>query len=129
MIGLKKLKKGNYIVHENEPCLIKEIEFKVYGTHSHTKAKLTVENIFSGKTYVLSMPLGEQLQEADIIRKCATIISKTDEGLQIMDLFNFETIDAKADKELLEQAQLNDQVTYIQFNNASKVIDIRKQSL
>ena len=126
MIDLKKLTKGSYVVHENEPCIVKNMSFVVTGTHSHTKAKLTLESLFSGKTYVLSMPLHEQMQEADIIRKCATVISKTKEKIQIMDLVNFETFDAEIGDELMETAAEGDQVTYIQFENATKVLEVRK---
>ena len=44
-----------------------------------------------------------------------------------MDAVTFETIDADADKELHEQATENDQVTYIQFDKTTKVLEIRKQ--
>ena len=126
MIDLKKLKKGSYVVHENEPCIVKDLKFVVTGTHSHTKAKLTLESLFSGKTHILSLPLHEQLQEADIIRKCATVVSKTKTNVQIMDVVHFETFDADISEELLEQATEGDQVTYIQFENATKVLEVRK---
>lgn len=127
MVDLKKLKKGNYVIWEGEPCIIKELEFVVYSTHSHTKAKIELQGMFSGKLISTSLPLHEQLQEADITRKCATLISKTKSKLQIMDAVTFETIDADADEELFEQASENDQVTYVQFDKIAKVIEIRKQ--
>lgn len=127
MVDLKKLKKGNYVVWENEPCIIKDLQFVVYSTHSHTKAKIELQGLFSGKIISTSLPLHEQLQEADIIRKCATVISKTDDKIQIMDAVTFETIDADIDNELFEQATENDQVTYIHFGNTSKILEIRKR--
>lgn len=126
MIDLKKLRKSSYVVHENEPCIVKNIKFVVTGTHSHTKAKLTLESLFSGKMHILSLPLHEQMQEADIIRKCATVVSKSEGKLQIMDVVNFDTFDANISEELLEQAAEGDQVTYIQFENAVKVLEVRK---
>lgn len=126
MVNIKKLKKGNYVVHNGEPCIIKDLQFVVYSTHSHTKAKITLQGLFSGKITETSLPLHEQMQEADIIRKCATIISKSEDKLQIMDTVSFETIDADIDKDLLEKANENDQVTYIQFENIAKILEIRK---
>jgi len=122
VVDLKKLKKGNYVVWEDEPCVIKDLQFVVYSTHSHTKAKIELEGLFSGKIISTSLPMHEQLQEADIIRKCATIISKAKDKLQIMDAVTFETIDADVNEELFEQANENDQVTYIQFGNISKFL-------
>ena len=127
MVDIKKLKKGNYVVEEGEPYIIKDLQFVVYGTHSHTKAKIVMQSLFSGKIIETSKPLHDQMQEANIIRKCASIISKAEDKLQIMDAVSFETLDADIEKELLEQANENDQVTYIQFGKTSKVIEIRKQ--
>ena len=127
MVDIKKLKKGNYVIWDGEPCIIRNLEFVVYSTHSHTKAKIELQGLFSGKLISTSLPLHEQLQEADIIRKCATIISKAKGKLQIMDAVSFETIDADVNNELLESATENDQVTYVQFGNTAKVLEIRKQ--
>ncbi len=127
MVDLKKLKKGNYVVWEGEPCMVKDLQFVVYSTHSHTKAKIELQGLFSGKFISTSLPLHEQMQEADITRKCATIISKAKDKLQIMDAVTFETIDADVDDKLFEEAKENDSVTYVQFGNTSKVLEIRKQ--
>ena len=126
MTDLKKLKKGNYVLYENEPCVIKNLEFVVYSTHSHTKAKIELEGLFSGKKIITSLPLHENLQEADITRKCATIISKLQNKIQIMDAVNFETFDADISPNLIEQAVEGDNVTYIQFGNNVKVLEVRK---
>ncbi len=126
MTDLKKLKKGNYVIYEGEPCVIKDLQFVVYSTHSHTKAKIELEGLFSGKKIQTSLPLHEQLQEADIIRKCATIISKQESKIQIMDSVNFETYDADISQNLLEQAIEGDNVTYIKFGNSIKVLEVRK---
>ena len=127
MAEIKKLKKGNYIVYNGEPCVIKDLQFVVYGTHTHTKAKIVLQNLFTGKMIETSMPLHEQLQEADIIRKCATIISKAKDKLQIMDAVNYETFDADVEEGLIEEADEGDNVTYIQFGENTKVLEIRKQ--
>lgn len=125
MMDLKNLKKGSYIVHENEPCIIKDINLDSAQTDAN--AEITLKNLFSGEKFVLSIPLHEQVQEVDIIRKCATIISKKDDTLEIMDVVNFDTFDANISKELLEQAAQGNQVTYIQFENITKVLEVRKQ--
>ncbi len=126
MTDLKKLKKCNYVIYEGEPCVIKDLQFVVYSTHSHTKAKIELEGLFSGKKIVTSLPLHEQLQETDIIRKCATVISKQENRIQIMDVINFETLDANVDPTLLEQAVEGDNVTYIQHGNSIKILEVRK---
>lgn len=127
MVEIKKLKKGNYIVYDGEPCVIKDLQFVVYDTHTNTKAKIVLQNLFTGKIIETSLPLHEQLQEADIIRKCATIVSKDKGRLQIMDAVNYETFDADVEDGLIEEANEGDNVTYIRFGENTKVLEIRKQ--
>ncbi len=63
----------------------------------------------------------------DLARKCATIISKNNADLEIMDSSTFETLKAKIDKPLLKKADINDQVTYVQKDNIAKILEVRKQ--
>ncbi|MEE9525476.1 MAG: hypothetical protein V3V78_02610 [Candidatus Woesearchaeota archaeon] len=63
----------------------------------------------------------------DLVRKCATIISKTNKGLEIMDISTFETLKATIDEELFNQASVNDQVTYVQADDGIKVLEVRKR--
>lgn len=126
MGDLRSLRKGSCILYNNEPNILKHIEFVVYGTHSHTKAKLEMEHLFTGKKTVTDMSLHGNLQEIQIIRKAAQVLSKSEDKVQIMDMVDFNTLDASADKELLDQIKENDEVTYIQWQNTTKVIDIRR---
>ena len=49
MTDLKKLKKGNYIIHENEVCVIKDIQ--ILQSKNNPIIKLELEVLFSGKHY------------------------------------------------------------------------------
>jgi translation elongation factor P/translation initiation factor 5A len=49
MTDLKKLKKGNYIIHENEACVIKEVQ--MLPSKNNPVIKLELEGLFSGKHY------------------------------------------------------------------------------
>ena len=67
------------------------------------------------------------MQEDNLLRKCATIISKVDGKLEIMDSITFKTIQAEIDKKLLEQAEINDAVTYTESEGSAKILEIRKR--
>ena len=123
MVDVKELKKGNYIVWEGEPCIIKELQID---PSAGGQVHLALEGLFSGKSIEAAVALKETFQEAEIIRKCATIITKAKKKLQIMDMVTFETIDAEIDEDLLQQATENDQVTYIRFGKTTKVLEVRK---
>ena len=63
----------------------------------------------------------------DLVRKCATIISKSEKNLEIIDMTTFETIKAQIDEELMPQANVNDSVTYVELDEGPKVIEVRKR--
>jgi translation elongation factor P/translation initiation factor 5A len=123
VIDIKSIKRGNCIVWKNEPCFVKDIAF------TGNKINIVLECLFSGKSFSESFSLNSNLEEADITRKCGTILAKGKNQLKIMDLVNFETFNASVDKELLAQTEVNDHVTYIKFKDNSKVVEVRKQLL
>ncbi|MBD3249896.1 hypothetical protein GF336_07655 [Candidatus Woesearchaeota archaeon] len=123
MINTKNLKKGNYILYENEPCIVKNIDITA---SSDANAKIILSSLFSGKEFEIDVSLNKELREADLTRRCATIISKKKERLEIMDSATFDTFEAEIDNTLLEQADENDEVTYIKFNDSTKVLELRK---
>ena len=124
MTNIKKLKKGNYIVHENEPCVIKNVEF--LQNKNNPIAKVELEGIFSGNHYTDHLKMHQNIQEADLTRKCGTVVSKKKGKIQIMDLTTFETFDAEISQTLLDKAQEGDNVTFIHFGDSTKIIEVRK---
>ena len=62
----------------------------------------------------------------DLIRKCATIISKSKDEIEIMDITTFKTIKASIDEALFNEATINDQVTYIESEDGCRIIEVRK---
>lgn len=116
MVSIKELKVGHYVVHEGEVCEVRNA----------SPEKIELKGLFSGKVYSLNCDSGEQIEETDVIRRCAHIISKKKKGVEIMDVNNFETINAEIDDALLGEADVGDQVTYIMFNNSAKILEIRK---
>lgn len=125
MIELKHLRKGNYILHRGEPAVIKEMGIVVTGTHSHTKTKAVIQGVFSNFTETLIKSSHETVEQLDIIRKKAQLIAKLDNKVQIMDPVSYETLDAEVEEDLFNKLNEGDEVTYINFNNRSKVIEKR----
>ncbi len=123
MINIKKLKKGNYVLYENEPCIVKDI---MIIASSGTKPKIILSSLFSEKEFEITADLDGELREADITRRCATVISKKKDKLEIIDSATFDTFQAEIDDTLLDQADENDEVTYIKFNDSTKVLELRK---
>src|SRR3989344_871094 len=125
MIDVKSLKKGNYILHRNEPAVVKEVGIVVTGTHSHTKCKLTIQGLFSNFSETIVKSFHENVEELDVMRKKAQVISKTDKIVQILDPVSYETLDAEAEDSIMAELNEGDDVTYIHFHNRTKILEKR----
>ena len=62
----------------------------------------------------------------DLVRRCATIISKSKSHLEIIDSTTFETLKATVDETMFSEASVNDHVTYVQTDVGAKVLEVRK---
>jgi translation initiation factor 5A len=124
MKDLKKLKKGKYIIHEDEACVIKDMQF--LNNQNNPVIKLELEGLFSGKHYNAHILTHENIQESNLTRKCGTIVSKKDNEIEIMDIQTFETFKANISPELLKRAQEGDNVTFVHSNRSTKILEVRK---
>jgi translation elongation factor IF5A len=121
---VKHIKAGSYVLYKDQPFQVKKNQIVVTGTHSHTKNRLDMKGVFSDQNESIVFPPHERLEILEILRKKAQIISKSPR-LQIMDMVSYETVDAEADEKLLNELNEGDEVTYIEFNNARKVLEKR----
>ena len=124
----KDLVGGSWFMHEKEPWQVKRVETVVCGTHSHSKTKLHVKNLFGGGEKVLVFGHQDPVELVDIFKKGASVISKLKEKVQIMDGQSYETFDAELSKELFEELNEGDNVTFVDFNGRIIVLDKRARA-
>lgn len=120
----KELRSGAWIVHSGEPYQIKKTEVVVYGTHSHSKTKLFIKSL-AGSEKILTLAHHDHVETTDIIRKSANVIAKLQNKIQIMDNQSYETFDAELQKELFDELNEGDNVTFIDFNGRISVLGKR----
>jgi translation elongation factor P/translation initiation factor 5A len=123
MIGVKELDKGKCIINRGEPAKVLKRENVTAGTHMHTKVKLTVQGLFSGRTEVLTLTSHEMMEDVDIVNKRGQVISK--EPLQVMDLVSYETVEMDTLPELKGQINESDTVSYIEFQGKRVITEKR----
>ena len=119
----RELKKGDYLIHRNEPCRVQRVENVAYSTHSHTKLKIEVESAISRFKDILTLFPHTSVEDADIIRKKGQLISKN--PVQVMDLVSFETFNAEVPGEGADEISEGDEVTFIEFGGKAIVLEKR----
>lgn len=125
MKGVKELKKGDHIVHNDAPYRVLRKELVAVGTHSHSKVKIIAQGVFNGTTETLIYAPHTTVDDVEIIKKKGQIIANQEQNLQVMDLVSYETINASARTELKNELREGDEVTFVEFNGTARVLEKR----
>ena len=84
------MKEGSYIVIENEPCKVVEVEKSKPGKHGSAKVRLTGIAIFTGSKKTVIGTVDTHIEVPMIDKRAAQVISATTTSVQLMDLQSFE---------------------------------------
>ena len=92
---IQKLKTGQYIMIEEEPCIIKSTERSKSGKHGHAKVRVVCVGIFDNNKRSLTFPSGSMVNVPEIIKGNAQINFIEDNLINIMDLESYESLDVE----------------------------------
>lgn len=109
---VQKLKSGNYIMVDEEPCIIKNTERSKSGKHGHAKVRVTCVGVFDDNKRSLTIPSGHMVEVPEILKGNAQINYIEDKIVNIMDLESYESLDVRwpddeKEKEKLKKLQNN----------------------
>ena len=90
---IQKLKAGQYIMVEEEPCQIKSTERSKSGKHGHAKVRVICIGMFDNNKRSLTIPSGHMVEVPEIIKGNAQINFIEDTLINIMDLESYESLD------------------------------------
>ncbi|MHA1684953.1 MAG: translation initiation factor IF-5A [Candidatus Heimdallarchaeaceae archaeon] len=122
-----QLKAGHYIIYNNEVYLIRDIEKSKAGKHGHAKARIKVENVFTGSKTELTVPTDTKLKSPIIDKRTAQVISLTGDSAQLMDMETYETFEAALpdDEELASKLQAGAEVEYWALIGKKKIMRVK----
>ncbi|MFW9900950.1 MAG: translation initiation factor IF-5A [Candidatus Thorarchaeota archaeon] len=90
---IQKLKIGQYIMVEEEPCIIKSTERSKSGKHGHAKVRVVCVGMFDNNKRSLTIPSGHMVDIPEIIKGNAQINFIEDTSINIMNLESYESFD------------------------------------
>lgn len=73
------LKKGDFIIIQEQPCKVTEITFAKTGKHGHAKASITATNIFNGKRLEDGCPSTANVDCPEVVRNDYDLLDITDD--------------------------------------------------
>ena len=112
-------------MHNGKPVQVTRKELVAYGTHSHSKLKLFIKGLSEKGEKTVNMHHTDRVEIVEIIKKEGQVVSKTDDKVQIMDNVSYETLDGTASKELLNELNEGDQVTFVDFKGNIQILEKR----
>jgi len=120
-----ELERGNYFIYNGEPVRVLRKEVIVVGTHSHSKLKFYIQGLNEKAERTVNLKHEDKVEIVDIKRKLGQIIAKANDKVQVMDMVSYETLDANASVELLNELNEGDQVTFIDLSGNIQIIEKR----
>ncbi len=93
IIDAGSLKKGSYVIIENEAYRVVDTQKSKSGKHGHAKARITALNLLTQNKKSIVVPTDTRLEAPEIDKRTGQIISITPNFVQIMDLETYETKD------------------------------------
>ncbi len=106
------LKEGNYIILDNEACVVKSIQLSKTGKHGSMKCRLEAITLIDNKKKIQIFPSSDKIEVPIIEKKEAQVLSVHDNTANVMDLQTYETFDIKIPEDLKDQVTEGKQVTY-----------------
>ncbi len=100
----KDLREGKYLLIDDLPCRIVEIEKSKSGKHGAAKMRITGVEVFSGAKKTLLTPGDADVEVPIIGRKSVQVMSISGNTAQVMDSQTYEIYDIEVPQEL--QAQI-----------------------
>ncbi|HDI75169.1 MAG: translation initiation factor IF-5A [Thermoprotei archaeon] len=84
------LKVGSFIVIDNEPCKIMEIEKSKPGKHGSAKCRIVAIGLFDGNKRSIVVPADSKVEVPIVNKKTAQVLALLQDTIQLMDLSTYE---------------------------------------
>jgi translation initiation factor 5A len=124
-IVAKELKIGKYVLIDDIPCRVVEIESSKPGKHGAAKMRITAIGIFEGQKKTLLSPGDADVESPIIERRNVQIMSVSGKSAQVMDQQSYEIYDLEIPDELLANAASGKEAEVLEAMGRKKMERIR----
>lgn len=121
----KELKVGKYVLADDIPCRIVNIETSKPGKHGSAKMRITAIGVFNGQKKTMLTPGDADVEVPIIERRNAQILSVSGKNAQVMDSETYEVYDIELEDELVEKAEAGKEAEILQAMGKKKIERIK----
>ncbi len=113
-VSVKEIKEGRFILIDNIPCKVVDIETSAPGKHGSAKVRITAIGLFDGQKRTLLKPSSADVEAPVINKKRAQVVSVSGATAQLMDLETYETYEIDIPEELKNSIKPGSEVEVIE---------------
>ncbi|MGV8085745.1 MAG: translation initiation factor IF-5A [Candidatus Bilamarchaeum sp.] len=121
----KELREGKYVLIDDIPCKVVQIESSKPGKHGAAKMRVTGIGIFEGQKKTLLTPGDANIEIPIIERKNVLIMNVNGQNAQVMDQQSNEIYDMELPEDLLSQASAGKEAEVLEAMGRRKMERIR----
>ena len=130
IVEVRTLKKGRYIIIDDEPCRISDITTSSPGKHGSAKARIEAIGIFDSKKRSIIKPTGDKIDAPMIDKRSGMATAIMGDKVQLMDMETYETFEVPLpDPEEIEGTlEEGVEVEYLETLGRFKVVRVKGKS-
>ncbi|MCC7552297.1 translation initiation factor IF-5A [Candidatus Micrarchaeota archaeon] len=125
-VDSKSLKVGKYMLIEDIPCRIVNIETSRPGKHGHAKMRITGVGIFDGQKKQWLGAGGHDVEVPIITRSNAQVVSVSGNSAQLMDVKTYEIFELPIPEEMMSEAEAGAEAELLEAMGRKTIQRIKK---
>ncbi|MFA5382001.1 MAG: translation initiation factor IF-5A [Candidatus Micrarchaeia archaeon] len=125
-VDSKSLKVGKYMLIDDIPCRIVNIETSRPGKHGHAKMRITGIGIFDNQKKQWLGAGGHDVESPVITRSTAQVVSVSGDSVQLMDTKSYEIFELPLPEELKADAEAGAEAELLEAMGRKAIQRIKK---
>ncbi len=123
---LGTVKEGSYVILEDEPCRVVQVDRSKPGKHGSAKIRLFAIGIFTNSKKSFVGPAESKIEIPMIDKRSGQVISVNNNVYQLMDMETFETFETSSvEEELKPKLQPGTEVEYWKVLDKVKIVRVK----
>jgi len=111
---IRTLKKGRYLIIDDEPCKIVNISTSKPGKHGEAKARIEAIGVFDGQKRSIVNPVTHKVHVPIIDKRSAQVVAIMGDNVQLMDMETYETFEMPIPDEYKGKLEPGKEIQYLQ---------------
>ncbi len=119
---IRELKVNRYVIIDEEPCKITDIQTSKPGKHGEAKARIEAVGIFDNRKRSIVHPVTHKVYIPMIDKRSAQLVALNGKHAQLMDMDTYEMFELDIDdEELLPQLSEGKEVLFLEALGRRKI--------